>query len=69
MPKHVTICNMCAVDVQLGFCECQEFDYDYEEGSEDEYGGGGADLVGLGLIDVRTTGITPDGCSEGQGKR
>ena len=60
---------MCAVDVQLGFCECQEFDYDYEEGSEDEYGGGGADLVGLGLIDVRTTGITPDGCSDGQGKR
>jgi len=46
----------------LGFCECQEFDYDYDYG-------GDTDLVGLGVIDVRTSGISPDGCSDGQGKR
>ena len=54
------------IKFQLGFCECQEFDYDYES---TDYPGGDVDLVGLGVIDVRTSGISPNGCSDGQGKR
>ena len=47
---------------ELGFCECQLFEYDdYEE----------VDLVGLGLIDVKSLsgGNTKDGCPEEHGKR
>ena len=51
---------------KLDFCECQEFDYDY---SSD----GDVDLVGLGLIDVKSGAIgggkSKDGCPSGQGKR
>merc|ERR1712150_3018 len=50
---------------KLEFCECQEFDYDYS--SHD------VDLVGLGLIDVKSgaigDGSSKHGCPSGQGKR
>jgi len=50
---------------ELGICECQEFNHDQEYDYEE------ADLVGLGLIDVRSSpeGASKEGCPDGQGKR
>ena len=51
---------------QLSSCQCQEFDYDYSSYDDDD-----VDLVGLGIIDVKSFGggNSPNGCPTGQGKR